>query len=180
MSSILLPTSGRPAVAPDGGRIVFTADVSGQPQLFLVSRRGDSSWSTARQLTSEGGWAGRWSPDGHTIVYCQLRRAVAHRTARGQSSATAQGRSHRGAGAGACPVEPRRQDHLLQGVRSRRALQHLVGPSDWWHPRGSSCASMIPARPSTRPEFATDGKRFFFTVGTRQSDIWAMELKTRH
>ncbi len=35
-----------------------------------------------------------------------------------------------------------------------------------------------PARPSTRPEFATDGKRFFFTLGSRQSDIWVMELKT--
>ena len=34
-----------------------------------------------------------------------------------------------------------------------------------------------PAHPSSRPEFATDGKRFFVTVGTRQSDIWAMELK---
>ena len=34
-----------------------------------------------------------------------------------------------------------------------------------------------PAHRSSRPEFATDGKRFFFTVGTRQSDIWAMDLK---
>jgi Tol biopolymer transport system component len=35
------------------------------------------------------------------------------------------------------------------------------------------------ARPSSRPEFATDGKRFFFTLGTRQSDVWAMQLRIR-
>jgi len=35
------------------------------------------------------------------------------------------------------------------------------------------------SRPSSRPEFTTDGRRFFFTIGTRQSDIWAMELRAR-
>ena len=33
-----------------------------------------------------------------------------------------------------------------------------------------------PARPSSRPEFATDGKRFFFTLGQRQSDVWTVDL----
>ena len=36
-----------------------------------------------------------------------------------------------------------------------------------------------PSHSSSRPEFATDGKRFFFTIGARQSDIWAMELKSQ-
>ena len=30
---------------------------------------------------------------------------------------------------------------------------------------------------SHRPEFATDGKRFFFTVTERVSDIWTMDLR---
>jgi hypothetical protein len=30
---------------------------------------------------------------------------------------------------------------------------------------------------SHRPEFATDGRRFFFTVTERVSDIWTMELR---
>jgi Tol biopolymer transport system component len=34
-----------------------------------------------------------------------------------------------------------------------------------------------PSRPSTRPEFATDGKNLYFTIGARQSDVWAMELR---
>ena len=34
-------------------------------------------------------------------------------------------------------------------------------------------------RTSNRAEFATDGTRLFFTIGARQSDIWAMALRTR-
>ena len=36
-----------------------------------------------------------------------------------------------------------------------------------------------PLRPSFRPEFATDGERFFFTVGTQESDICVMDLHAR-
>ena len=33
-----------------------------------------------------------------------------------------------------------------------------------------------PNRPSSRAEFATDGKRLYFTISERESDIWQMEL----
>jgi Tol biopolymer transport system component len=33
-----------------------------------------------------------------------------------------------------------------------------------------------PARPSSRPEFATNGKRIYFTLGQRQSDVWTVDL----
>jgi Tol biopolymer transport system component len=36
-----------------------------------------------------------------------------------------------------------------------------------------------PARVSSRAEFATDGKRFYFTISEPESDIWQMELKSR-
>jgi hypothetical protein len=32
-------------------------------------------------------------------------------------------------------------------------------------------------RQSSPPEFATDGKRFYFTIAERESDIWRMELE---
>ena len=35
------------------------------------------------------------------------------------------------------------------------------------------------ARPSDRPDFATDGSRFFFTIDDRQSDVWIAELRSR-
>jgi hypothetical protein len=36
-----------------------------------------------------------------------------------------------------------------------------------------------PARASSRFEFASDGKRFYFTVEDRQSDIWVAEVAGR-
>ena len=35
------------------------------------------------------------------------------------------------------------------------------------------------ARRSSRPEFTTDGRRFYFTVTDRVNDISTMELKQR-
>jgi dipeptidyl aminopeptidase/acylaminoacyl peptidase len=35
-----------------------------------------------------------------------------------------------------------------------------------------------PARASNRFEFASDGKRFYFTIEDRQSDIWLAEVAT--
>ena len=36
-----------------------------------------------------------------------------------------------------------------------------------------------PARPSSRAEFATDGKRLYFTISERESDIWQTGLGDR-
>jgi hypothetical protein len=33
-----------------------------------------------------------------------------------------------------------------------------------------------PSRRSLRREFATDGRRFYFTIARDESDIWALEL----
>ena len=35
-----------------------------------------------------------------------------------------------------------------------------------------------PARQHVRYGFATDGRLFYFTVGSHESDIWTMELET--
>ena len=37
-------------------------------------------------------------------------------------------------------------------------------------------AAISDPRPSSRAEFATDGKRFYFTIPERESDIWQMEV----
>src|SRR5262249_16041118 len=36
-----------------------------------------------------------------------------------------------------------------------------------------------PSRPSSRSEFATDGKRLYFSLGQRKSDIWTVDLVVR-
>jgi len=34
-----------------------------------------------------------------------------------------------------------------------------------------------PSRPSTRREFATDGKTLHFTIAQQESDLWMMEIR---
>jgi len=36
-----------------------------------------------------------------------------------------------------------------------------------------------PLRPARRPEFATDGKRFFFALAQSESDVWVMAVRGR-
>ena len=36
-----------------------------------------------------------------------------------------------------------------------------------------------PLRPSTRPELSTDGRRFYFTVQDRQSDVYVADITRR-
>jgi Tol biopolymer transport system component len=36
------------------------------------------------------------------------------------------------------------------------------------------------AHQSNRPEFATDGRRLFFTMSARSGDVWSVELVGRH
>jgi TolB protein len=168
-----------PGLAPDGRSLVFTADVSGRPQLFLVSRLGDTSWSRARQLTSQGGWAGRWAPDGRTVVFCR-------------SDGLWLIGSEGGAPRQLVSIDdsaPAPAPELAQWSPDGRTIYYkafdAAGRSSLWSvPATGGPPKLLvrlddPSRPSNRPEFATDGKRFFFTIGTRQSDIWAMELVPR-
>jgi Tol biopolymer transport system component len=62
-----------------------------------------------------------------------------------------------------------------------KAFEATGGSSIWRMPAAGGIPRVVvrlddPSRPSSRPEFATDGERFFFTVGTRESDIWTMDL----
>jgi Tol biopolymer transport system component/DNA-binding SARP family transcriptional activator len=168
-----------PDMSTDGRRMVFTADVRGQPQLFLVSPSSDTAWGTASQLTSAGGWAGRWSPDGSTIVYCRSDGLWL--------STPGGGNDRHLLDVGRTPDQP--SPELAQWSGDGRTIYYkafdAVGHSSFWEVPAAGGAPRLlvrfddPAHPSTRPEFATDGKRLFFTMGVRQSDIWAMELKAQ-
>jgi Tol biopolymer transport system component len=167
-----------PDLSSDGRALVFTADVHGQQQLFLVARTSDSSWSAARQLTTSGGWAGRWAPDDHAIVYCRPHGLWLISPAGGNPRPLL----HQGASPE--PPSPELAEWSPDGRTIFYKAFDAAGHSSLWSvpANGGTPAPLVrfddPARPSSRPEFATDGKRFFFTVGTRQSDIWAMELET--
>jgi Tol biopolymer transport system component len=170
------PNQRSPDLSSDGRSLVFTADVQDEPQLFLDSRSDDSTWSAARQLTSSGGWAGRWAPDNHAIVYCRSDGLWL--------IAPGGGNPRQLLRLGDSPDSP--SPELAEWSPDGRTIFYkafdAAGHSSLWSvPAGGGTPTALvrfddPARPSSRPEFATDGKRLFFTVGTRQSDIWAMEM----
>jgi Tol biopolymer transport system component/DNA-binding SARP family transcriptional activator len=167
-----------PDISANGRSLVFTADVGGQPQLFLATRPSGTSWGSARQLTSAGGWAGRWAPDGHVIVYCRADGLwlIAPRGGNPQHLVDL------GGSRGPSP------ELALWGPDGRtiyyKAFDAAGRSTLWSIPATGGAPTLLvrfddPSRPSSRPEFATDGKRFFFTIGARQSDIWAMELNAQ-
>jgi Tol biopolymer transport system component/DNA-binding SARP family transcriptional activator len=172
------PNQRSPGLAPDGRSLVFTSDASGQLQLYLVVRNG-SSWGAARQLTSKGGWGGRWAPDGHAIVYCRQDGVWLIGPDGGSPTQLVTIESSTGLPA----------PELAQWSPDSRTIYYkafdAAGHSSLWSvPAVGGIPRLLvrlddPSRPSPRPEFATDGKRFFFTIGTRQSDIWVMELRAQ-
>ncbi|HEX9934498.1 MAG TPA: tetratricopeptide repeat protein, partial [bacterium] len=59
-----------PCFSPDGRKIVFVSDRSGQPDLWIF----DLSTSETQRLTFKGGEEPSWSPDGNWILFTSYRR----------------------------------------------------------------------------------------------------------
>ena len=170
------PNQRSAGFAPDGRRLVFTGEVNGGRRLFVVARGADGRWGAARALTNRDSWGGRWSPDGGSIVYCGPD---------GLWVVAADGSAGRHLVAGDSLAAP---ELALWSEDGRtilyKAFDATGGSSFWAVPTSGGAARLLirfddTARPSNRAEFATDGTRLFFTVGARQSDIWAMALRTR-
>ncbi|MFC1639931.1 protein kinase [Gemmatimonadota bacterium] len=167
-----------PDWSPDGNSIVFQSDKSGSHNLWVLSREGDGRpWGDARQLTDDGGAQPRWSPSGAWIAY--------------QSGGTAT----KIAPDGGEPVVLGDDELPTRGITavfpewSRDGSEvyfktrDSVGVAGFWTfpVSGGSPRQLVvlddPILRSVRPEFTTDGTRFFFTMSRQESDIWVMELE---
>ena len=168
-----------PDWAPDGRHLVFHSDRTGQFELYIVERDAAGRWGASRQLTTEGGQEARWSPDGGAIVY--LRN-------------TGLWVIPPGGGAPRLLVDTsdpavRPAPLLAQWAPDGRTIYYKALDAEghasiWSVPAEGGKSKLLvrfddPARPSSRAEFATDGKRLYFTVSERESDIWQMELGGR-
>jgi len=62
-----------PAWSPDGARIVYTSNASGNDQLYIMNADGRNP----TQLTSKGthNWGAVWSPDGSQIAFASFRES---------------------------------------------------------------------------------------------------------
>ena len=166
-----------PDWAPDGRRLVFHSDRSGRYELYLVARETDGGWGKPRQLTSDGGQEARWSPDGTAIVYVRGTGLWLLAPDGGVPLLLID------TGEQAAPHEPL----LAQWGPDGRSVYYKVldaqgRASIWTIPAVGGTPRLLvrfddPVRPSPRAEFATDGKRLYFTVAERESDIWQMLLE---
>ncbi len=142
-----------------------------------MSREDRSSiWGVPRQLTFDGGVEPRWSPDGRWIAYLNAATLRVVSPEGGDPRALAGGAAAAG---DPVPVFPEwssdGQTVYYKGLGSDGAASFWAVPVAGGTPR-LLVRFDDPTRPSNRPEFTTDGKRFFFTVGRRESDIWLMKL----
>ena len=69
-----------------------------------------------------------------------------------------------------------------------RTLYYLAQGSEGWSlravpARGGPSRVLVrfddPTRQHTRYGFSTDGRAFYFTIGSHESDVWVMELGRR-
>jgi Tol biopolymer transport system component len=166
---------------PDGNSIVFDSGEgeSSVWEAFVVTRpRRGEPWSAPRQLTRHGSADPKWSPDGRLIAF----------SARGQLRVIApDGMAERvlvDAAAGDMP-EPM---HPVWSPDSRtvyyKAYDRHRHSTIWSVPAEGGLPRLLldfndPSRRSLRREFATDGRRLYFTVSSNEADVWVMELRSQ-
>jgi Tol biopolymer transport system component/DNA-binding SARP family transcriptional activator len=165
-----------PDWAPDGKHLVFHSDRTGRFELYIVNRDADGHWGAPRQLTKDGGQDARWSPDGRAIVYVRNTGLWVISPDGGEPRLLVESSDP-----ALAPVPL-----LAQWAPDGRTVYYKAleaeGRTSIWSisPEGGLPRLLVrfddPVRLSSRAEFATDGKRFYFTVPERESDIWRMEL----
>jgi Tol biopolymer transport system component/DNA-binding SARP family transcriptional activator len=168
-----------PDWAPDGRHLVFHSDRTGRFEVYVVERLPGGRWGAVRQLTTQGGQEARWSPDGSAIVYLRNTGLWVIAPGGGPPRLLIDTKDP--------AVTP--TPLLAQWAPDGRKLYYKAldaeGRASFWSiPVEGGAPRLLarvddPARPSSRAEFATDGKRLFFTISERESDIWQVELGGR-
>jgi eukaryotic-like serine/threonine-protein kinase len=161
----------------DGRSVVFYSDRTGQLQLYSVTRGADGKWQQPRQLSHEGGNNPRWSPDGRAIVYLSNRGMETISPDGGAPHALVTEQN--------APPGMEAPVFAVWSPDSRTIYfkAAIEGHAAFWAiPAAGGKPRLLvrfenPAFASARQEFATDGKRLYFTADDRQSDIKVMEVR---
>ena len=162
--------------SPDGKRLLFWTDRTGRFEICVAP----SSGGPLRQLTTGGGWMPAWSKDGKWIAYLGMDQSLRLIPA--------------GGGPEKILVRPATFGPVVAvatggwSADSRKIYFRVERPDGSLDiaqvgPDGSNPSLLVRfddrERPSYRPDFSTDGKNFYFTVGRHEADIWVMDLRKR-
>jgi Tol biopolymer transport system component len=166
-----------PDWSPDGNSLAFHSDKTGNTEIWVMTREDrSSSWGEPQQLTSGGGFNPRWSPDGQWIAYLSAGTLRLISPEGGSHLALAEG------GTTILDPDPVFPEWSADSRTVYFKATDAQGMASFWSvPLSGGVPRLLvrfddPMRPSLRPEFTTDGERFFFTIGTQESDIWVMDL----
>lgn len=176
------PTSGQesfPRWSPDGTALL----IWGQPpsnEVWLVRRRPDGTWGSLVLLAKELEFPS-WSIDGRLILGTTMRtKAIAVMTPVGGEP-----RMLYMPRPGTSDPAVERVEWSPDGRIIYFKSLDATGRASLWKlsPSGGRPQLLVrfddPTRPSSRPDFATDGKFFYFTIEDRQSDISVAEITKR-
>ena len=168
-----------PDWSPDGNSLVFAWDETGNVEVWVMSREDRSSnWGGPRQLTFDGGGVSRWSPDGNWIAYVTAGTLRVISPEGGPPRVLLEG------GTSFFDPIPFFAEWSADSRTVYFKVRDTLGvPGIWSVPVSGGAPRLLvrfddATRLSLRPEFATDGERFFFTIGTQESDLWVMALNS--
>ncbi|HMA42118.1 MAG TPA: protein kinase [Gemmatimonadales bacterium] len=165
-----------PAWSPDGRSLSYTlTGADARDGLYVISLDASGRWGTPRQVWNKAN-LGRWSPDGRALLSAWTDGVWLIPAAGGparRASPPPETVSDREAPWAYwsrdgrtiyCKSRDRAGRSLIWGVAATGEHLHTLVRFD------------DPARPSYYTSWTSDGRRFYFTINDRQSDIWIAEL----
>ena len=165
-----------PDWSPDGSRVVWGVSGSGTSASIGIVDRAGVGWSPPRLISvpdcSARSMFPRWAPNGAWIsVPCQTEGVAL------VSPDGAKRRIVRVPGVDVWYADWASDPNVVY-VKARPSGQIWAVPLTSGSPRLVFSPS-DPRLPVARQEFATDGRRLFFTLSSDESDIWVMELSKK-
>jgi serine/threonine protein kinase len=171
-----------PRWSPDGRTIAFFDQVDPQT-IYLMHRVAAGGWSAPVRLAAPV-IGDAWSPDGRWIAYVSAQHAqagdlmVAPSSGGGEPARWVFEPSPTAPAAEAAEWSPDGQTLYYKTHDAQGRASFWAVPAAGGTPR-LLVRFPDPERQSNRKDFDTDGRRFYFAIEDRQSDVWVADLERK-